>query len=471
VDLTTLPGGLRHAWGSRSRALGVACLTALGVLLWAATFVPELGVDAPLLFIPLYLLAGWYFGLEAALVAWGASVALLVGTSAFARGAPPSPVELAAGLVAAVGFGAMRRAQVKQEESEERFRRLAEASFEGIVIHEQGRILDCNEVFARMFGHEREDLLGHDTRAQPLVVTPQGEGAFSAAEGPARGALEAVGRRKDGSSFEVEILSRPLTHEGRPAHVASVRDVTEAKRTREALQRSERLSALGTLVAGVAHEINNPLAYVRGNVELLEMTTAELSASAPSEEARSRVLEMQRETRVALEGLDRIAAITRSLKQIARVGPQPRAPTDVNALVANVLNVAAPRVPDGVKLESELRATRLVLANGSEIAQVLINLVFNAADATEAKGSRVVIRSRDEPGRVVVEVEDDGVGIPAQERAKLFTPFFTTKPQGTGLGLSVSQSIATDHGGALTFTSREGEGTIFRLALPAAVSA
>jgi signal transduction histidine kinase len=245
-------------------------------------------------------------------------------------------------------------------------------------------------------------------------------------------------------------------------------DVTEQRRAEAALRKNERLSALGTLVAGVAHEINNPLAFMRATADLdREQLAATLARSDLSDEARDAVRQVLDNEAIVLRGIDRIAAITSSLKQVARPATGARAAEDPNALVQSVLTVAAPRVKGGARIRRELAARRRILASASEISQVLLNLVFNALDATGAGDGEIVVRTRDADGGVVFEVEDHGVGIPPEDQAKIFVPFHTTKPNGTGLGLSVSWRIVEDHGGRLTFASRPGEGTTFRLELPA----
>lgn len=266
------------------------------------------------------------------------------------------------------------------------------------------------------------------------------------------------------------VTGGPLSGAGDSAQaILFAMDDTERRRAAERLSQSERLASLGTLVAGVAHEVNNPLTYIQGSVELAGMDVEEAIALAGSGEAVAPLERTRAHHRVALEGIRRIASLTRALKRVARAHPGERAPVDVNALAGDALAVAKPRLPATCRVELDLAATQRVLASPADLNQVLLNLVLNAADAVAGSESPAVhVRSMDAPDGVVVEVEDNGPGIPESARSRIFTPFHTTKPEGTGLGLAISRRIVEDHGGELSFTSVEGRGACFRMRLPAA---
>jgi signal transduction histidine kinase len=259
-----------------------------------------------------------------------------------------------------------------------------------------------------------------------------------------------------------------LHHQIEEMRIEDRAHLAELERTRAQAMAQDRLSALGTLVAGVAHEINNPLQYMRGNVELSQLTLEDALADPRlPPEARLKIQEILDSQGSVLRGIDRIAAITTSLRRVARKGSGIRTDVDLNALVESALVVAAPRINAHVVVRAELDATRPVHGVESELAQVLLNLLLNAGDAVSAKAEgRITIRTRDDGERVVLEVEDNGEGIPAEDREKLFTPFFTTKAQGTGLGLTLSHRIVTDHDGHISCESRPGQGARFRVELP-----
>ncbi|GEM_PF-5889305 len=237
-----------------------------------------------------------------------------------------------------------------------------------------------------------------------------------------------------------------------------VRDVTQLHRQQQTLARQEKLSALGTLVAGVAHEINNPVNYMRGALELASMDLDEMDV------AHARV-SLQRLS----EGVERVHKITHALKAVARQGNGERAPEDVRAIAEDVAQVVRIGLPRGVSLELDLApAMPRVQANAAELHQVVLNLVKNASEALGERGGHVKVRAWGDGRDVFVEVADDGPGIPEDVQRRLFEPFFTTKREGTGLGLSVSKGIIEAHGGEMLLRSAPGQGARFTIRLPAA---
>lgn len=288
--------------------------------------------------------------------------------------------------------------------------------------------------------------------------------------------------RGSAERFLIEAHVGPVPEGGRVAGLLMVvRDVTERKRLedesrkqREALAQSEKLSALGTLVAGVAHEINNPLTYMRGNLQLtaesveLRMQEADVSAAE-----RQLLDEVAEGVKVSLEGVDRIREIATSLKNVAKKGTGKPQESDLNGIINEVLLVVKPAIPNMVRLELDLApALTPIHVKTSEIHQILLNLVKNSVEALEGREDGLVrVRSWETEDAVHVEVADNGCGIPAEVQRSLFSPFFTTKENGTGLGLSISRGIAQAHGGALELASEVGEGTSFTLTLPKSAAA
>ena len=244
------------------------------------------------------------------------------------------------------------------------------------------------------------------------------------------------------------------------------RDVTEQRRIEQFLQRSERLAGLGTLVAGVAHEINNPLTYILGNSDLVELTLSELIEAHATDAEGEKLREARELLADTRAGIGRIANITKSLKRVARQGDTSRACVDLNSVIENALTVCRARLKNDVEIRSDLSVAHPVLVNEGEISQVLLNLLFNAGDALAGRSDGLItVSTRELENDVILSVTDNGPGIPVDARTRIFTPFFTTKPSGTGLGLSVSYQIAVDHGGSLTFQSST-HGTTFDLRLP-----
>ncbi len=251
--------------------------------------------------------------------------------------------------------------------------------------------------------------------------------------------------------------------------VVIARDVTEQRRTEAQLMISDRMASVGTLAAGVAHEINNPLAALVGNLDLA-MGEAELLAQAVSQ---GKVSELQDELRDAREAADRVRQIVRDLKIFSRAEGEKREPVDVHRALESSLRMAWNEIRHRASLVREYGNTPAVDANESKLGQVFLNLIVNAAQAIgEGSADRNEIRivtGIDPVGRVQVEIHDTGPGMSAEVLGRLFTPFFTTKPTGvgTGLGLAICKRIVTALGGEIHVESRVGHGSTFRVLLPA----
>ncbi len=286
---------------------------------------------------------------------------------------------------------------------------------------------------------------------------------------------------KSGARREIELATKPL---GENDHVVMLRDVTLERRARAQLMASDRLSAVGRLAAGVAHEINNPMAYVVTSLAEIREIVDELSAAgiggAPSGEADGRrrlgeaIGRLRAATDDACDGADRVTTIVREVGMFSRAPDESISSFDVQDAVRSSVRLTNNTVRHRARLELELGATPLVRGNEARLAQVLVNLLMNAAQAIpDDRTDQGVIRLRtslDESGRAVIEVIDNGVGISAENVRHIFEPFFTTKPpgSGTGLGLSVCVGIARGMGWELTVATQPGCGSTFRVVLPAA---
>lgn len=245
----------------------------------------------------------------------------------------------------------------------------------------------------------------------------------------------------------------------------------EAALQREAESRSRvaKFATLGSVSAGVAHEINNPLGFIKAN-EQLNRDALQRLRDDPALPAAVRpvVGEILGATEGSLVGVERIARIVSALRQLAKPGGDALQPVALNDIVDSALTLAGTRMKNMMQVESDL-AVGLppVLGNADELGQVLLNLLINAAEAVPPEGGRVSVRSVCRADRVEVAVEDNGPGIPSEVASRLFTPFYTTKPTGTGLGLSISQRIVEGAGGTLSFENVPGGGARFTVALPA----
>ena len=245
-------------------------------------------------------------------------------------------------------------------------------------------------------------------------------------------------------------------------------DITERKALQERVAFSERMASIGTLAAGVAHEINNPLTYVLLNLALLERNVSAVAASVgPDKAAKLRNMVEQ-----ARYGCDRVSSVVRDLQTFTRVSEQGEVPVDVNEVLERCFEIASHQLRFRARLIRELTPVPPIRASEHRIGQLFLNLIVNAAQAipegaAESNAVRVAT-SVDCDGRVLIEISDTGVGIKAELIGRIFDPFFTTKPvgEGSGIGLAICRSIVTSLGGEITVESNEGGGTLFRVLLP-----
>ncbi|APR85330.1 Sensory box histidine kinase/response regulator [Minicystis rosea] len=279
--------------------------------------------------------------------------------------------------------------------------------------------------------------------------------------------------------------------QGRVAEVIAVAtDITERANAERALRRSEaqlleadRLASLGALAAGVAHEINNPLAYVLLNIDLV-IRELEARPSAghsshvtpalrPADPSRS-LSDLAARLREARAGVDRVRLIAQDLKAFSRVDTERRTPVDVRRVLDSSIDIAANEIRHRARLVRDYREVPPVEADPSRLGQVFLNLLVNAVQAMdEASIGRNEIRvgtKLNAAGSVVVTIADTGAGIPRGLVSRIFEPFFTTKPAGvgTGLGLAICKSIITSLGGDIRVESEAGKGSTFQVILPAA---
>lgn len=351
---------------------------------------------------------------------------------------------------------------------------ILESATEGILlIDATGRIILANPAAERMFGYPRGGLLG---RPLEILLPERLRGAhvghrmgyFAGPRARPMGiGLDLYGRREDGAEFPVEIsLSYVETPDGMLA-MAFVTDISERKRAeaqlqrqREVLYQNEKLAALGTLSAGIAHEMNNPLGIMTTRIEVMLL-------DAEQQQLPAEVLE---DLQVLHRACQRVARIAASLRSFARQSASERAAVDLNTIVDEaLLLMQKPLGAENIRVLMRLdRTLSPVLGDANALHQVLMNLLTNAREAMPGGGEiRIETAPAERPGWVRLCVADTGPGIGEEEITKIFDPFYTTKRTGTGLGLSVSYGIIEEHGGTVDVTSRPGAGTIFTLDFPA----
>ncbi|WP_375769557.1 PAS domain-containing protein [Archangium gephyra] len=360
-----------------------------------------------------------------------------------------------------------RRSEAARLQSEALFRAAASSGSDAFFLlrAEEGgglRLLHLNAL--------AESLLGHEGRgAEGRLLSDFPHAAFIA---PPH-LCEQVGRTGQTHDAEVEQVLRRLGRRWFRRQVRAVgdclaitvRDVTEQRVTEARLRLNERLASIGRLAAGVAHEINNPLAFVSSNLGFIE---SELCRLPLSEDDRRELLEALSDAR---EGTERMRLIVQSLQSLSRgdtVIPQPLA---LHEVLEGAIRLASGRLSGGSRLVRDYGEVPRVLGNPVQLAQVFTNLLVNAAQALPPGGGEIRLVTRLLGDSVaVVEVHDTGCGIPAGHLERIFEPFFTTKPvgEGTGLGLSLCHDIIRGLGGVMTVDSLEGEGSTFRVFLPVA---
>ena len=371
-----------------------------------------------------------------------------------------------------------------------------------VVVDERGGVVQINPAFLRLVGRPSGEIVG-----RPLVDLVVGTDAarartalVSGSEGEVR-ELELSFCTPDGPSDLMAVnCSARFDHNGqRVGAVLTGRPIGELRRAYEALHKAhlelqqaqrklveqEKMASLGRLVAGVAHELNNPISFVYGNIHTLERYRRNLETYVGDLRALAdprAVARLDRETRIAavltdlepliegtLEGAVRIAEIVKNLRRLSFSRSNQRETVDLTRLIGTAAHWAERAKNVRARLDTDFEPGLTVDGQEGQIHQVLVNLIDNALDAVRTVSDpHVTITTRAHGGDVAIEVADNGQGIPDEVADKIFEPFFTTKVvgEGTGLGLWISYSIARDHGGSLTATNRPEGGAVFRLTLP-----
>jgi PAS domain S-box-containing protein len=400
------------------------------------------------------------------------------------------------GVAGTNGNGLAETDPAEGKRAEERFRLVVESAPNAIVvINEQGEIVLVNSRTEEWFGYRREELIGRPVevlvpeRFQASHTDERARFLASPQARPMGVGRDLFGRRKDGSEFPVEIGLNPMrTGEGMLV-LAAVVDISARKQAEEALRESKRelekalaelqaksdevkamtqqlwqaakLASVGELAAGIAHELNNPLATVSLRIESVLGRT-------PPEDPRRRSLEViEQETR-------RMGDLVANLLQFSRRGQEQVSTVDVHQELAKAVELIHHLFRKRlIQVVQELAPEPPVIhADRQKLRQVFLNLLTNAADAMPEGGTLTLRTAADvlengKPG-VRIEFSDTGVGIPAEHLGKILDPFFTTKEEGrgTGLGLAICRRIVQEHHGTLTIQSEVGKGTTVRIVLP-----
>ncbi len=352
-----------------------------------------------------------------------------------------------------------------------------------VVIDDGGTVVEFNPAAERTFGYRRDEVVGRPIA--DLIIPPHLRERHHA--GMRRymttGIPHVLGRRveieamrADGHTFPVELAITEVGLAGSRLFTAYIRDLTEVReaeaeieRQREQLYQSEKLAALGSLLAGVAHELNNPLSIVIGQALMMRE-----ACSAP-ELSLAQIRKLAERSAKIEAASERCARIVRTFLAMARQRTSERRPVDIPAMIDGAIELLAYGLRTaGVEIVRDVpQGIPHVWGDGDQLHQVVVNLIINAKQALEdVSGPRritIAVRHDEETGHVALTISDSGPGVPEDIRSRVFDPFFTTKPQGvgTGVGLAISRGLVDSHGGSLTLLpSQPGSGASFELSLP-----
>jgi two-component system NtrC family sensor kinase len=352
-------------------------------------------------------------------------------------------------------------------QAEWRFRTLFRAAPDAVLtVLQSGRVREANDAVREVFGLDPANVVGR-VLTDLIVEDDQQKlaAALAAAAGGSSTRLEVTLRRDlpggPDDPHRVVALSASRLPEADPPSVLLIgRDMTAEREMRVRLMESDRLAAVGELVAGVAHEVNNPLASISAFAQLM------LRDGDLSEPQRDSLEVIKAETM-------RASQVVKDLLAFARRSEPHREPLDLNLVVTRTLRLRHYQLStNDIHVETALgRELPSVVGDARQLQQVCLNLVTNAVQAMAPMGTgRLRVTTRLEGSSVILEMTDTGPGIPPSARARIFEPFFTTKPEGegTGLGLSVSYGIVTAHRGTIEVAETSSAGTTFRITLPSA---
>ncbi|MDP9001626.1 MAG: ATP-binding protein [Myxococcota bacterium] len=362
-------------------------------------------------------------------------------------------------------------------------RTVLEISRELIVVCRDGHILYANPTLSRVLGVRSDEIVERPlidfihVDDRPAIATLEASVTTVTSAGP----QEPFGlrwQRRQGGYRTTEAIAAHLDFEGTDAVLIVARDITDRAEFQHQLLQRDRMAAIGTLSAGVAHAINNPLTYLLVNVEhVLRRLRAACASDDPvatlSENPRGGLAALAKSLQDAVDGVNRVGQIVRDLLTFSQGNVEQRGMTDVRGIVESAVQMAWHEMRHRARLVKNLAEVPPVDANAARLGQVFLSLLINAAQAIpESHADRHEIRvltHADDRGYAVIEVSDTGSGITPEDMPCIFDPFFTTKGAGgTGLGLAISHGTVKALGGEIHVSSVPGRGTTFKVVLPPA---
>ncbi len=392
-------------------------------------------------------------------------------------------------------------------QSEQRLRTIIDSTPLGIVItNEDCKIEYVNNAYAEIYGYHPSELIG---QSFTIIVQPDKRdfwidlhAKYLAGYKDIRGEWEV--RHKTGKPIYILADAARITGaDGRPRKVTFVSDISqliklkdEARQSEVQLMQAEKMSSLGQMVAGLAHEMNTPLGFVRNNLELLEAKHNEIKdligqyeklrsqimygspndvamilsqIDQTSAKVKNRLYEQSSSLfRSSIEGVDRIQDLVLNLRNFSRLDEATMKLTNINESLDSTLKIAGHLFKGGIQVVKEYGVLPSIMVSPAQMNQVFLNLITNAVQAVNEHTGKIVIRTAVQHGKVIIIIADNGKGIPPENLKRIFDPFFTTKDvgQGTGLGLSIAFKIIEKHKGTIDVQSQVGKGTEFIITLP-----
>jgi PAS domain S-box-containing protein len=406
----------------------------------------------------------------------GSRVPVLVGAAPLEEGGND-------GVAFALDLSEQKRAEEALRRVEEQARAIVDSALDAVVVMDaEGIITEWNKQAEETFGWTRPEALGR--RMSETIIPAQYrlsherglEQFFKTGQGPVLNRrIEITAFRRDGTEFPVELSITPQKSDNTWTFSAFIRDITARKQAQEDLRNAHaelahvnRVMTMGELAASIAHEVNQPLAAVIASGDSCK---AWLANEPPNLEKA--LAAADRIVQAAAQASDIVRRIRALFKKTTSI----TTPLEINEVITETVSLVGGEVQrKGVSLNTELAANLpAALGDRIQLQQVILNLAINATEAMtgfEDQPRRLVIQSKlAESGEILVSVADTGPGIDPQQTAQLFAPFFTTKPDGIGMGLSISRSIIEAHGGRLWAIANQPRGAVFHFALPAAPTA
>jgi len=467
-------------WVSPGRLLRLNFWVVVIDLGFALALIRLTGGARSTLFLALLLIAGlqsYYYGIRrGTLVALGSGAAYLavIWSTVGALDRADIVIRLLVLAGTAIGVGILADVETAERskvlaltgearEREEFIRSVVESLHEGVVaLDRDGRVTAWNHAMETRYEIAAAEILGRDFfEVFPAVRRePWGASLRQLLDGAIETfVLEGVEHESLRKGRVVQNLKGTrLRRNGAPAGaVLLVEDITEHVGLERSARQGEKMAAVGTLAAGVAHELNNPIGIICSRIELMLLD----AESQPVHE------ELRRDLEVLHRHAQRVARIVLGLLSFARQAPAEQGPVDLNRVVEDTLLLVDKQIArEGIAIVRRLApGLPAVWGDANALQQVVMNLVTNAREALGSRGE-VAIETEPRAGSVRLTVRDNGPGISQETRARIFDPFFTTKPRGTGLGLSISYGIVCDHRGTIEVESQPGQGTAFVVTFP-----